>query len=96
MGVISDIMIYILRKDGESWHMHIITRKIINAKQKYMKQWRTNLARLNRLIKDYMLDNYKVIDYEVKKPPPCPEITRRPYGYQKWRRVQIARRRCIR
>jgi hypothetical protein len=62
-------------------------------KTKYMKQWRTNLARLNRQIKDYMLDNYKVIDYEVRKPSPQPEITRRPYGYHKWRRASIARRR---
>ena len=34
------------------------------TKQKYMKQWRSNLARLNNKIKDHMLDNYKVIDYE--------------------------------
>jgi hypothetical protein len=60
-----------------------------------MKQWRTNLARLNRIIKDYMLDNYKVIDYGVKKPSPHPEITRRPYGYHEWRKSRIACRRCI-
>jgi transposase InsO family protein len=60
-----------------------------------MKQCRTNLARLNRQIKEYMLDNYKVIDYEVRKPSPRPEITRRPYGYHKWRRAKIAHRRCI-
>ncbi len=42
-----------------------------------------------------MPDNYRVIDYEVKKPSPHPEITRRSYGYHKWRRAKIARRRCI-
>jgi hypothetical protein len=95
IGILSDIIIYILTQDIKSWHIHIITRKIIKTKQKYMKQWRTKLARLNRLIKDYMLDNYKVKDYEVKKPSPHPEITKRPYGYHKWRRAKIARRRCI-
>ena len=69
--------------------------KIIKTKQKYMKQWRSNLARLNRIIKDYMLDTYKVIDYEVKKPSKRSNITRRPYGYHNWRRSTIARRRCI-
>jgi hypothetical protein len=44
--------------------------KIRKTKQKYMKQWRSNLARLNKKITDYMLDNYKVVDYEVKKPSP--------------------------
>ncbi len=83
MGVLADMILYILRRDCESWHIHIITRKIIKTKQKYMKQWRTNLARLNRYIKDYMLDNYKVMEYEVKKPSSCPEITRKPYGYHK-------------
>ena len=60
-----------------------------------MKQWRSNLARLNKKIKDHMLDNYKVIDYEVRKPSQRSNITWRPYGYHKWRRSTIARKRCI-
>ena len=60
-----------------------------------MKQWRSKLARLNRIIKEYMLDNYKVINYEIKKPSHRSNITRRPYGYHKWRRSTIARSRCI-
>ena len=60
-----------------------------------MKQWRSNLARLNKKITHYMLDNYKVIDYEVKKPSPRPNITRKPFGYHRWKRSTIARRRCI-
>jgi hypothetical protein len=60
-----------------------------------MKQWRSNLARSNIIIRDYMLDNYKVIDYEVKKPSLRPNITWRPYGYHKWRRSSIAQIRCI-
>jgi hypothetical protein len=42
-----------------------------------------------------MLDNYKVIDYEVRKPSQRSNITWRPYGYHKWRRSTIARRRCL-
>jgi hypothetical protein len=60
-----------------------------------MKQWRSNLARLNKILQIYMLDNYKVVDYGVKKPSPHHNIIRRPYGYHKWRRSTIARRRCI-
>ncbi len=42
-----------------------------------------------------MLDNYKVVDYKAKKPSTSPNITRRPYGYHKWKRSTTARRRCI-
>jgi hypothetical protein len=42
-----------------------------------------------------MLDNYKVIDYEVRMPSQRSNITWRPYGYHRWRRSTIARRRCI-
>ncbi len=71
-------------------YIYMRSIKIIKTKQKYMKQWRSNLARLNRIIKEYMLDNYKVNDYEVKKPSHRSNITRRPYGYHKWRRSTIA------
>ncbi len=32
IGAISDIIIYILKQDIKSWHIHIITRKIIKTK----------------------------------------------------------------
>ena len=32
-----------------------------------MKQGRSKLAKLYKRIKEYMLDNYKVINYEVKR-----------------------------
>jgi hypothetical protein len=97
IGIIINSIRYIFSHDIKSCYLHfaITPRKIRKQKQKYMKQWRTNLARLNRLINDYMLDNYNVIDYEVKKSSPRPKITRRPYGYHKWRRAKIALRRCI-
>jgi hypothetical protein len=43
-----------------------------------------------------MLDNYKVADYEVKKPSPHPNIARRPRGCHNWKRSTIAHRRSIR
>ena len=79
--------------DINTCYIYMRSIKIIKTKQKYMKQWRSNLARLNKKIKDHMLDNYKVIDYEVRKPSQRSNITWRPYGYHKWRRSTIARRR---
>ncbi len=93
LGIIMNLIKYIFTHDIRSCYIHITPRKMRKTKQKYMKQWRANLARLNKLKKEYMLNNYKVIDYEVKKPSPRPEISRRPYGYHKWRRAKIAR--CI-
>jgi hypothetical protein len=95
LGIISEIISYILSIDINTCYIYMRSIKIIKTKQKYMKQWRSNLARLNRIIKEYMLDNYKVINYEIKKPSHRSNITRRPYGYHKWRRSTIARRRCI-
>jgi hypothetical protein len=95
LEILKQIISYILSNNINTCYIYMRSIKIIKTKQKYMKQWRSNLARLNRIIKDYMLDNYKVIDYEVKKPSLRPNITWRPYGYHKWRRSSIAQRRCI-
>jgi hypothetical protein len=93
--ILCEISIYILTHDISSCYIYMSSIKIRKTKQKYMKQWRSHLARLNKLFKDYMLSNYKVIDYEIKKPSPRPCITWKPYGYYKCRRSIIARRRCI-
>jgi hypothetical protein len=95
INILSEIIIYISSHDISSCNIYMRSTKIIKTKQKYMKQWRSNLARLNKIIQDYMLDNYKVVDYGVKKPSPRPNITWRPYGYYKWRRSTIAHRKCI-
>jgi hypothetical protein len=52
--------------------------------------------RLNKKIKAYMLETYKVMDYEVRKPSQRSNIIWRPYDYHKWRRSTISCRRCIR
>ena len=64
--------------DINTCYIYMRSIKIIKTKQKYMKQWRSNLARLNKIIKDHMLENYKVIDYEVRKPLQRSNITWRP------------------
>ncbi len=70
IGILITLIRYIFSHDISSCYVHIKPRKIIKTNNIYLKQWRTNLARLNRIIKEYMLNNYKVIDYEVKKPSP--------------------------
>jgi hypothetical protein len=95
INILSEIIMYIFTHDISSCYIYMRSTKIRKTKQKYMKQWRSNLARLNKKITHYMLDNYKVVDYEVKKPSPRPNITRRPFGYHRWKRSTIARRRCI-
>ncbi len=65
--------------DINTCYIYMKSIKIIKTKQKYMKQWRSNLARLNMKIKDHMLDNYNMIDYEVRKPSLRSNITWRPY-----------------
>jgi hypothetical protein len=56
--------------------------------KKYMKFWRSKLARLNQRFDTYTKENYKVVDYEVKKPSPrMSNLTWKPYGY--YRRMRI-------
>jgi hypothetical protein len=44
----------------------------------------------------YIKENYKVMDYQVKKPSMREhDLTRTPYGYYKRRKAMSARRRCI-
>ena len=51
LGIISEIISYILSIDINTCYIYMRSIKIIKTKQKYMKQWRSNLARLNRIIK---------------------------------------------
>jgi hypothetical protein len=83
INILSEIIIYIFSHDISSCCIYMISTKMRKTKQTYMKQWRSNLARLNKILQIYMLDNYKVVDYEVKKPSPHHNIIRRPYGYHK-------------
>ena len=64
--------------------------------KRYMKYWRSKLARLNERFNNYIKQHYKVVDYEVKKPSQrITEITWKPYGYSRKIRSIRARRRCI-
>jgi hypothetical protein len=64
--------------------------------QKYMKFWKSRLARLNSMFDSYIKENYKVEDYHVKTPSLREHnLTWRPYGYYKRRKSKIARNKCI-
>jgi len=64
--------------------------------QRYLKYWRSKLARLNSQFDTYIKENYKVVDYYVKTPPMREEyLTWRPYGYYKRLKALTARRRCL-
>jgi len=64
--------------------------------RKYMKFWRSKLARLNQRFGTCIKENYKVVDYEVKKPSPrMTHLKWKPYGYYRRMRIKNAQRRCI-
>ena len=61
-----------------------------------MKSWRSRLARLNDMFDSYIKEYYKVVEYQVKTPSIREhDLTWKPYGYCKRRKVMAARRRCI-
>ena len=63
--------------------------------QRYMKFWRSRLARLNNMFDTYIKENYKVVEYHVKTLSLRERtLTWRPYGKHKWLRRMIARKRC--
>jgi hypothetical protein len=64
--------------------------------QKYMKFWKSRLARLNHMFDSYINENYKVVDNHVKTPSLREHnLTWRPYGYYKKRKSRIACNKCI-
>jgi len=61
--------------------------------QKYMKFWKSRLAKLNNIFDSYIKENYKVVEYHVKTPTWREHnLTWRPYGYYKKRNSRIALR----
>jgi hypothetical protein len=71
-------------------HRKIKIRKI----QKHLKNWRLALAKLQNSTNNYIFQptTMNIKEWYIKKPNSKPEINRRPYGYLKWKRAQIARR----
>jgi hypothetical protein len=71
-----------------AWIYHMYIKKHTKQKslKKYMKSWRSRLARLNDMFDTYIKENYKVVDYQVKTPSMRKhDLTWRPYGYYKRR-----------
>jgi hypothetical protein len=78
------------------YHMYINKHTRQKSLKKYMKSWRSRLARLNDMFDTYIKENYKVVDYQIKTPSTREhDLTWRPYGYYKKRKAMAARRRCI-
>jgi hypothetical protein len=78
------------------YHMYINKHTRQKSLRKYMKSWRSRLARLNDMFNTYIKENYKVVDYQIKTPSMRGhDLTWRPYGYYKRRKAMAARRRCI-
>ncbi len=52
------------------WIYYICQSKHTRQKslQKYMKFWKSRLARLNDMFDSYIKENFKVVDYHVKPP----------------------------
>jgi hypothetical protein len=64
--------------------------------KKYMKFWRSKLARLNSVFDSYIKENFKVVDYQVKTPSLRKHnLTWRPYGNYKRMKSMKAHSRCL-
>jgi len=78
------------------YHMYINKHTRQKSLKKYMKSWRSRLARLNDMFDTYIKENYKVVDYQIRTPSMREhDLTWRPYGYYKRRKAIAARQRCI-
>jgi hypothetical protein len=104
-ATITILLIYILMegifhgaRSAATWIYYMYQNKHTRQKslRKYMKCWRSRLARLNNMFDSFIKENYKVVDYHVKAPSlreHC--LTWRPYGYYKRRKSRAAHSRCI-
>ena len=99
--VLTYILIQGIKHGGKSasiWIYHMYQNKHTRQKslKKYMKFWRSKLARLNSMFDSYIKENYKVVDYHMKTPSLRENnLTWRPYGYYKKMKSMKARSRCL-
>ena len=72
------------------------TLKIIKV-FKYLKGWRSKLARLHHSIIYHTLSSTQsnIRQWYVKRPTRTTEITRTPYGHHRWKRAMKARQRLL-
>jgi hypothetical protein len=77
------------------YHMYINKHTRQKSLKKYMKSWRSRLARLNDMFDSYIKENYKVVEYQVKTPSMREhDLTWKPYGHKR-RKAMAVSRRCI-
>ena len=76
-----------------SIHRTLKIRKIF----KYLKNWRSKLAKLHHSIIYHTLSptQSNIRQWYVKKPTRTTEITRTPYGHHRWKRAMRARQRLL-
>jgi hypothetical protein len=76
-ATITILLIYILMqgiyhgaRSATIWIYYMCQNKHTRQKslRKYMRCWRSRLARLNNMFDSYIKENYKVVDYHVKAP----------------------------
>ena len=73
------------------------TKKKIRKIFKYLKNWRSRLAKIHHSIINSTLSppQSNIKQWYVKKPTGTTEITRIPYGHHKWKRAMRARQRLL-
>jgi hypothetical protein len=64
---------------------------------KYLKNWRSKLAKIYHSIIQHTLSSApsNTRQWYVKRPTRTTEITRTPYGYHRWKRAMRARQRLL-
>jgi len=103
--MITYILTYILiqglhhgTRSAKIWIYYMYQSKHTRQKslQKYMKFWKSRLARLNNMFDSYIKENYKVVDYHVKTSSLREHnLIWSPYGHYKKRRSKIVHSKCI-
>jgi hypothetical protein len=90
--------IYHGTRSAKIWIYYMYQSKHTRQKslQKYIKFWKSRLARLNNMFDSNIKENFKVVNHHVKTPSMREHnLTWRPYGCYKRRRSEIAPNRCI-
>jgi hypothetical protein len=78
-------------------HQHVLKQHTRQKRlRRYTKFWRLKSPRLNEKFNKYIKEQYKVVDYEIRKPSMrTTDLTWRPHGYLRRIRISMARKKCL-
>lgn len=95
--ILLQLIMYILNINPSTRYCHPLIRpRTYKNLHKYLKQWRTTLAHLNKRIDIYFKSNYKPAAYTLRKRIPRElQLNYYPRGYIKRKRRHQARVTCI-